>query len=106
MALQVALTSPPANRENHFHTHQIAVCVPRRNEAVAIAQVIADLKQYLPEAVVYVYDNASCDRTQEIAREAGAIVRTDPLKGKGMWFAACLPGRGVLKGSPFELDKA
>ena len=64
-------------------SYQIAVCVPCHDEAAAIAQVVADLKLYLPEALIYVYDNASCDRTAEIAREAGAIVRMEPLKGKG-----------------------
>ncbi len=32
---------------------------------------------------VYVYDNCSTDRTIERAQAAGAIVRTEPLKGKG-----------------------
>src|SRR6185503_12644536 len=37
----------------------------------------------LPSAEVYVYDNNSKDRTLEVAREAGAIVRTEPRQGKG-----------------------
>lgn len=32
---------------------------------------------------MYVYDNASTDETAEIARAAGAVVRSEPLKGKG-----------------------
>ena len=37
----------------------------------------------LPGAVVYVYDNNSCDRTREIAAKAGAVVRTERQQGKG-----------------------
>lgn len=37
----------------------------------------------MPEAVVYVYDNNSCDRTVELARKAGAIIRYERKQGKG-----------------------
>ena len=37
----------------------------------------------LPEAVVYVYNNNSSDRTAEIAKNAGAIVRNEYMQGKG-----------------------
>ena len=37
----------------------------------------------MPEAVVYVYDNNSTDRTAECAKEAGAVVRFEPRQGKG-----------------------
>ena len=36
-----------------------------------------------PDIVVYVYDNCSTDATAERARQAGAIVRTENIKGKG-----------------------
>jgi len=62
---------------------RIAVLIPCYNEETAIGQVIADFRRALPEAVIYVYDNNSRDRTVEVAREAGAIVRTEPLQGKG-----------------------
>jgi glycosyltransferase involved in cell wall biosynthesis len=62
---------------------QIAVMVPCLNEEVAIAQVIADFRRVLPGAVIFVYDNGSTDRTIEVARAAGAVVRSEPLKGKG-----------------------
>ncbi|WP_328413507.1 glycosyltransferase family 2 protein [Streptomyces violaceus] len=61
----------------------IACVVPCHNEEASIGKVVRDLRTALPEAVVYVYDNASTDRTVEIAREAGAIVREEPRKGKG-----------------------
>lgn len=61
----------------------IACVVPCHNEEAAVGKVVRDLRAALPEADIYVYDNASTDRTVEIAREAGAIVRTEPRKGKG-----------------------
>ncbi|MDG3442275.1 MULTISPECIES: glycosyltransferase family 2 protein [Nitrospirillum] len=61
----------------------VAVLVPCYNEEAAIAKVVADFKAALPDAVVYVYDNNSKDRTVEVARAAGAVVRTEPLQGKG-----------------------
>jgi glycosyltransferase involved in cell wall biosynthesis len=36
-----------------------------------------------PEAVIYVYDNNSTDRTAEAARAAGALVRCERHQGKG-----------------------
>ncbi len=61
----------------------IAVLIPCYNEAQTIKKVVDDWKKSLPEAVVYVYDNNSTDNTAEIAKKAGAIVRTEPLQGKG-----------------------
>ncbi|WP_165065955.1 glycosyltransferase [Marisediminicola senii] len=61
----------------------IVAIVPCHNEALAIAQVIADLKAAVPEMVIYVYDNRSTDGTDEVARRAGAEVRYENIKGKG-----------------------
>ena len=61
----------------------IAVLIPCYNEAVAIPRVIADFGAALPGAVIYVYDNNSTDGTVAAARAAGAIVRSEPLQGKG-----------------------
>ncbi len=62
---------------------KIALLIPCYNEAKTIGKVIADAKKYIPEAVIYVYDNNSTDDTASIAREAGAIVRHEHLQGKG-----------------------
>ena len=62
---------------------RIAAIVPCYNEEVAIGTVVRDLKAAVPGIEVYVYDNNSSDRTSEVAREAGAIVRFEPRKGKG-----------------------
>jgi glycosyltransferase involved in cell wall biosynthesis len=62
---------------------KVAVLLPCLDEEAAIGQVVRDFRAALPGASVYVYDNGSTDRTVEVAREAGAIVRREPLKGKG-----------------------
>jgi glycosyltransferase involved in cell wall biosynthesis len=62
---------------------RIAVLVPCRDEAVTIAQVVADFRRQLPEARVYVYDNNSSDETAAIAEQAGATVRVERRQGKG-----------------------
>jgi hypothetical protein len=61
----------------------IACVVPCHNEEAAVGKVVHSLRAALPEADIYVYDNASTDRTVEAALEAGAIVRQEPRKGKG-----------------------
>ena len=62
---------------------KIAVLVPCYNEAQTIAKVVTDFKAALPEAVIYVYDNNSTDKTAELARNAGAVVRYEHQQGKG-----------------------
>ncbi len=62
---------------------RIAVLIPCYNEEKTVAKVVADAKRVLPEATVYVYDNNSTDRTEELARNAGAIVRHEFMQGKG-----------------------
>lgn len=62
---------------------KIAVLIPCYNEEQTIAKVVKDVKEALPEAVVYVYDNNSKDRTVELAREAGAVIGYEYKQGKG-----------------------
>ena len=38
-----------------------------------IEKVVRDAKAALPEAVIYVYNNNSTDRTAELAEKAGAV---------------------------------
>jgi glycosyltransferase involved in cell wall biosynthesis len=62
---------------------RVAVLVPCFNEEATIAKVVADFRAALPEAAVYVYDNNSADRTVDVARAAGALVRREMHQGKG-----------------------
>jgi len=62
---------------------RIAVIIPCYNEEAAIASTIADFRAALPTAEIYVYDNNSRDHTVEVARAAGAIVRSETRQGKG-----------------------
>ena len=62
---------------------KIAVLIPCYNEEMTIEKVVKDAKANLPDAVVYVYDYNSNDRTAELARNAGAVVRKEHLQGKG-----------------------
>jgi glycosyltransferase involved in cell wall biosynthesis len=62
---------------------RIAVLLPCYNEEAAIAQTVAGFRAVFPAATIYVYDNNSRDRTIEVAREAGAIVRSERMQGKG-----------------------
>ncbi|MEQ8194339.1 MAG: glycosyltransferase, partial [Rhodospirillales bacterium] len=62
---------------------QIAVLLPCFNEERTIAGVVQSFRQALPDSTIYVYDNASTDRTAACAREAGAVVAVEPRRGKG-----------------------
>ena len=62
---------------------RIAVLIPCYNEEKTIEKVVTDSKRALPEAVIYVYDNNSTDKTAEIAERAGAVVRHEYVQGKG-----------------------
>ena len=62
---------------------KIAVLIPCYNESKTIEKVVADWKNALPEAIIYVYDNNSSDNTAQIAKSAGAVVRPEYQQGKG-----------------------
>ena len=62
---------------------QVAVLIPCYNESSTIGKVVRDFREALPEAVIYVYDNNSTDHTDQIARDAGAVVRYEFQQGKG-----------------------
>lgn len=61
----------------------VAVILPCFNEAGAIGEVVAAFRAALPDASIYVFDNASTDATAEEARTAGAMVITETTRGKG-----------------------
>lgn len=65
----------------------LTILLPCHDEERAIASVIADYRQAFPGARILVVDNASTDRTGEIAARCGADVLVEPRKGKA---------RGVL----------
>lgn len=69
--------------EDNKNMDKIAVLIPCYNEAKTIAKVVSDFKREIPEAVIYVYDNNSSDKTAEIAKNNGAIVRHGYQQGKG-----------------------
>ena len=69
--------------ESQQARQRLAVLVPCFNEEAAIGQVVRDFRAALPQATVYVYDNNSTDRTMEVARGAGAVVRRETHQGKG-----------------------
>lgn len=66
-----------------FSGYRVAVLIPCYNEALTIGAVVAAFRRSLPTASIYVYDNNSLDDTCRIAAAAGAIVRREPLQGKG-----------------------
>lgn len=74
---------PPSGHKMPSDAPRVAVIVPCYNEALTIAQLIRDFRTHLPHARIYVFDNNSTDDTARVAREAGAIVRTVTMQGKG-----------------------
>jgi len=63
--------------------NKTAVLIPCYNESKTIQKVVSDFKRVLPDADIYVYDNNSTDGTDELAKQAGAIVRYEYRQGKG-----------------------
>lgn len=61
----------------------VAVIIPCHNEEGAIDSVVRHAQRVLPGCRVVVADNASSDRTAEVARAAGAFVLSEPRRGKG-----------------------
>lgn len=62
---------------------KIAILIPCYNEEQTIGKVVSDANRAMPNAVIYVYDNNSTDKTAEIAEAAGAVVRHEHMQGKG-----------------------
>ena len=81
-ALPVA-SSRPCPLTSEAHPPRVAVLVPCYNEARTVAKVVRDFREALPDATIFVYDNNSTDDTVTEAKRVGAIVRHEPLQGKG-----------------------
>jgi glycosyltransferase involved in cell wall biosynthesis len=79
----IRFTKIPGGMQAMGKLARIAVLIPCYNEEASIAKVVGDFEAALPCADVYVYDNDSEDRTAEVARAAGAIVRSEMRRGKG-----------------------
>lgn len=83
MSVHPDLTAIEAEATHVLAPLRIAVLLPCYNEEAAIGRTIADFRAALPTALIYAYDNNSRDRTVEVARAAGAIVRSERMQGKG-----------------------
>ena len=68
---------------DHKRAPDVAVLLPCYNESLVIKTVIERFRVAIPYARIYVYDNNSTDGSIEVARAAGAEVRTEPRQGKG-----------------------
>ena len=78
-----SLSDPPLDPIDAAAGPAIAVILPCYNEEAAIDATVRGFREALPAARIYVYDNNSSDRTAEVARAAGAEVRTERMQGKG-----------------------
>ena len=76
----------------------VDVIIPAFNEEASISKVVADIPKKLVRDII-VCNNASTDRTAAVAKEGGAIVVNQPLKGYGN---ACLKGIEYLKNKSSE----
>ncbi|MGY6560270.1 MAG: glycosyltransferase family 2 protein [Nitritalea sp.] len=72
---------------------RIDVLIPAYNEENAVGHVVRALPKDLVRHVLVV-NNASRDRTRQVAEEAGALVLDEPQKGYGR---ACLSGIAYLR---------
>lgn len=74
----------------------IDVIIPAYNEEQSIGKVLEAIPRPLVREVL-VCNNASTDRTAEVACDAGAVVLHQPRKGYG---SACLKGMDYLQAKP------
>jgi glycosyltransferase involved in cell wall biosynthesis len=82
MIPDVAETLDPRPR-GEVDPSRVAVVIPCHNEELTVGKVVRDFRAALPGALILVVDNASRDRTAEVAREAGAQVIRESRPGKG-----------------------
>lgn len=72
-----------AGRDTVSASPTVAVLIPCLDEAATVGDVVESFRKALPQATVYVYDNASTDDTAAVAAAAGAVVRFEGRRGKG-----------------------
>ncbi len=78
----------------------VDVIIPAYNEASSVEHVIRDIPRDMVREIV-VCNNASTDRTGEVAKAAGATVVDQPRKGYG---SACLAGIEHLRSKDITPD--
>jgi len=79
----------------------LSIVIPAKNEAVAIADVVASARSEYPEAEIIVVDDGSTDATADLAEAAGAtVVRHPESLGNG---AAVKSGARAAKGEILAL---
>jgi len=78
--------------EKLLETKNISVIIPVFNEEESLPRVLKDLPGSMIHSVIVV-DNGSTDHTAEVARNLGAQVVYEPVKGYGQ---ACLSGIAAL----------
>ncbi len=66
-----------------YRGYRVAVVLPCFNEETAIADVVMSFRRQLPDARIFVFDNASTDATFARAKEAGATIVKVANPGKG-----------------------
>ena len=71
----------------------IAIVIPALNEEAALRQLLMEIPPAFAQWIVVV-DNGSTDRTAAVAREANAVVVSEPERGYGR---ACLKGFTTAK---------
>jgi glycosyltransferase involved in cell wall biosynthesis len=71
-----------------------SLIIPALNEAKCLSSLLAEVPMDIIDQLIVV-DNGSTDNTSQVAREAGAVVIFEPLRGYGY---ACKAGSTVAKG--------
>lgn len=74
---------------------KVAIVIPAFNEELSIENTIREFHQYCPEALIYVVNNNSTDRTAAVAQytledlDCGKVIY-EPLQGKGSAIRSAL----------------
>lgn len=98
---QASIPMPPRTPRPHLdrtrrdgHRQNVAVVIPAKDEAILIGQTVRSARTIPGVDIVLVVDDGSTDNTQDIAREAGAVVVRHPHnRGKS---AAMETGASVI----------